>query len=541
MAENDMNIANQNTLRDLPTQAKVLPQPTFSLSNTSGAVEPTRASEEWPPPQARSKPKQTYLKRGTGLHNRLVAAKQKRYVPKGGFIKGQGDDDAAKQGDESDELNNCSDLGQAAGQPVPITWPQGSYSSLAPSEKPEQLPYQVSHSLHQHDHAGVVLRQQPLGPPQPYTTPADTEAELDADSALVQFPADVLQSRQADGTKSQLQNRLHDESDEYQRSLQTEHANSGADPPGASADWQLQQAAEVNYTIFLHMVMLCRLLCAKLHVFSSLQALELEEFQALERQITQDSGVSVRGSLASLSAGMGKFKPTGGLRADMRIASESQHRQPRTARSPADQQPSLQPCQQAIPRHQVNWQQLPASQLAESATPLHDMLGAISQAPRQMQSGRVTGNPFAEPDELSRPATAVLPLHDGEDNGHVWIAQAPAHAGQGSRAHFSDQPQSQAYAEPQNTALGNSLEEESAWGTGNVDNVRQRSDATGQVSLTAPVVQVMYASRGCFSICCTACTSITSLRRTSTCYQTDRLTNILGHAYTYMCTDNKSW
>ena len=277
MAENDMNIANQNTLRDLPTRAKVLPQPTFSLSKTTGAVEPTRASEERPPPQARSKPKQSYLKRGTGLHNRLVAAKQKRYVPKGGFIKGQGDDDAAKQGDESDELNHCSDLGQAAGQPVPITWPQGSYSSLAPSEKPEQLPYQVSHSLHQHDHAGVVLRQQPLGPHQPYTTPADLEAELDADSALVQFPADVHQSRQADGTKSQLQNRLHDESDVYERSLQTAYANSGADPPGASADWQLQQAAEVNYTNFLHMVMLCRLLLCSAKGCCFLQSCDVSE------------------------------------------------------------------------------------------------------------------------------------------------------------------------------------------------------------------------------------------------------------------------
>lgn len=232
----------------------------------------------------------------------------------------------------------------------------------------------------------------------------------------------------------------------------------------------------------------------------SSQALELEEFQALERQITQDSGMSVRGSLASVSAGMGKFKATGGLRADMHIASESQHRQPRTARSPADQQASLQPRQQATPQYQVNWQQLPASQLAASATPLHDMLGAINQAPRQTPPGRVTGNPFAEPDELSRPATAVLPLHDGEDNGHEWIAQAPAHAGQGSRAQSSDQPQSQTYAEPQNSALGNSLEEESAWGTGNVVNVRQRSDATGQVSLTAPAMQAMYASRGCFSI-----------------------------------------
>lgn len=187
------------------------------------------------------------------------------------------------------------------------------------------------------------------------------------------------------------------------------------------------------------------------------QALELEEFRALERQITQDSGMSVRGSVASLSAVTGMHNPIAGLKADAHMLTQSEHRTPLAPMS----QPIAQSLAQAQDQHQMPWQ-YPASQAAESDSSLHEAYRAHNQAPRQLPSGRVTGNPFAEPENFDRPATSLL-SHQQKSIEQGWDEQAPSYARHSSRAQSVDQPQVDLYAEAQQATSVGDFKHESAW------------------------------------------------------------------------------
>lgn len=207
------------------------------------------------------------------------------------------------------------------------------------------------------------------------------------------------------------------------------------------------------------------------------QALELEEFRALERQITQDSGMSVRGSVASLSAITGMHNPNAGLKADTHMLLQSQHRMPLAPMSPS----STQFLGQARDQHQMPWQ-YPASQAAESDSSLHEAHHTHNQAPRQLPSGRGTGNPFAEPEDFDRPATSLL-SHQQESIEQGWDAQAPSYARHSSRAQSVDQPQVDFHAEAQQAIPDSDFKHESAWDAAQVaQGPAHSSDEASQVS-----------------------------------------------------------
>ncbi len=207
------------------------------------------------------------------------------------------------------------------------------------------------------------------------------------------------------------------------------------------------------------------------------QALELEEFRALERQITQDSGISVRGSVASLSAVTGMHNPIAGLKADTHMLTHSEHTMPLAPMS----QPSTQSLGQARDQLQMPWQ-YPASQAAESDSSLHEAYQAHDQAPRQVPSGRVTGNPFAEPEDFDRPATSLL-SHQQKSIEQGWDEQAPSYARHSSRAQSVDQPQVDFYAEAQQAIPDSNFKHESAWDVAQMaQGPAQNSDEASQVS-----------------------------------------------------------
>ncbi|KAL0022199.1 hypothetical protein WJX77_005364 [Trebouxia sp. C0004] len=445
-----MSIANQSLPRDLPVlHKKLLLQPAVSPSRSKTVLATSVAETKTPLPK--SKPKQRYLKRGTGLQTRLAAAKQKRYVPKGGFIKGQAENETVQQPHApASSLSRDSDgLQQGGKHSMPAGWPQLTHPSSARAKEPSPPAHR------QHDQAGMVHRHS-QGNSQPYTYAADQEPEMDADTALVHFPGTAQQSRQAQGNgrqpfepyisahqhtaaphvlksgrSSQQQDRPHAEGSMHNDPLQAAYMQSSADNGAAPVDWQLQQAAE---------------------------ALELEEFRALERQITQDSGMSVRGSVASLSAVTGVHNPIAGLKADTHRLLQSEHRKPLAPMS----QSSTQSLQQARDQHQMPWQ-YSASQAAESESSLHEAHQAYDfQAPRQLPSGRVTGNPFATPEDFDGPATSLL-SDQQESIAQEWDAQGPSYARHSSRAQSVDQPQVDFYAEAQQAIPDSDFKHESAW------------------------------------------------------------------------------
>lgn len=267
MDENDMSIANQSMPRDRPVLHKKLStQPALSPSRSKTV--PATSAAEMKSPLSKSKPKQRYLKRGTGLQTRLAAAKQKRYVPRGGFIKGQAEDEAVQQPHApASSLSHDSNGLQQAGKRMPAVWPQLAHPSSAQAEEPSPL------ANRQHDQAGMVHRRL-QGNSQLYTYAADQEAEMDADTALVHFPGTAQHSRQEHGDGQQpyepyisahqpaaasqgfkgsrslqQQDRPHAEGSMHNDILQAAYMQSSADNGIAPSDWQLQQAAEVN---FLH-------------------------------------------------------------------------------------------------------------------------------------------------------------------------------------------------------------------------------------------------------------------------------------------------
>ena len=266
MDENDMSIANQSMPRDLRVlHKKLLSQPALSPSRSKTV--PATSAAEMKSPLSKSKPKQHYLKRGTGLQTRLAAAKQKRYVPKGGFIKGQAEDEAVQEpyAPASSLARDSDGLQQVGKHSMPAVWPQLAHPSSAHAEEPRPLAHR------RHDQAGMAHRQS-QGNSQPYTYAADQEAEMDADSALVHFPGTAEQSRQTQGNDQQQfehyisahqptpaphvlkggrslqqQGRRHGDCSMHDDPLQAAYMPSSADNGAAPVDWQLQQAAEVNF------------------------------------------------------------------------------------------------------------------------------------------------------------------------------------------------------------------------------------------------------------------------------------------------------
>ena len=271
MDENDMSIANQSMPRDLPVlHKKLLSQPALSPSRSKTV--PATSAAEMKSPLSKSKPKQRYLKRGTGLQTRLAAAKQKRYVPRGGFIKGQAEDEAVQQSQApaSSMSRDINGFQQAGKHSMPAIWPQLAHPSSAHDEKPSPPAHR------QHDQAGMAHRQLQMNS-QLYTYAADQEAEMDADTALVHFPGTAQQSRQEHGDGQQptepyisahqpaaashvlkggrnlqQQDRPDAGCSMQNDALQAAYMQSNADNGAASVDWQLQQAAEVNITELLY-------------------------------------------------------------------------------------------------------------------------------------------------------------------------------------------------------------------------------------------------------------------------------------------------
>ncbi len=265
MDENDMSIANQSMPRDRPVlHRKLLTQPALSPSRSKTV--PATSAAEMTSPLSKSKPKQRYLKRGTGLQTRLAAAKQKRYVPRGGFIKGQAEDETVQQphAPASSLSHDSNGLQQAGKHSMPAVWPQLAHPSSAHAEEPSPPAHR------QHDQAGMAHRH-PQGNSQPYTYAAYQEAEMDADTALVHFPGAAQQSRQAQGNDQQpfepyisahqptvaphvlkggrslqQQDRPHADCSVHHDPLQAAYMQSSADNGAAPVDWQLQQAAEVK-------------------------------------------------------------------------------------------------------------------------------------------------------------------------------------------------------------------------------------------------------------------------------------------------------
>lgn len=210
-----------------------------------------------------------------------------------------------------------------------------------------------------------------------------------------------------------------------------------------------------------------------------MQALELEEFRALERQITQDSSVSVRGSVASMSnAAVMQMRNS----TDMLL--ESQHQQQRAASYTADQQPDFPQVGQRLSTQQKDWQNPASSQLVEPNASLHAAAHSFGQASRQ-KPGSVTGNPFADPPDFSGPGS-ILQSHQGdqEDQGFegTWT-EAAVDAWQDKAAQSCDQPPMGAHAEQQNAFDCRGFNTEYAWDTASVaEAAATKIHTSGQVS-----------------------------------------------------------
>ncbi len=188
--------------------------------------------------------------------------------------------------------------------------------------------------------------------------------------------------------------------------------------------------------------------------------------------------------------------PIAGLQADTHRQIQSEHRMPLAPMS----QPGTQSTGQARDQHQVPWQ-YPASQAAESSSSLHEAQQAHSfQAPRQLPPSRVTGNPFAEPDNFDRPATSLL-SYQHESNEQGWDAQAPSYARHTSRAQSVDQPQVDLYAEAQQAIPDSDFKHESAWDAAQVaQGPGHSSDETSQVSSMQVLVHNLHVMVFIFTI-----------------------------------------
>ena len=265
-----MSFANENISRGLPAYHKAEPlQIARSPARKAQAFTVTKSDEPRSPLVSRSKPKQSYLKRGTGLSNRLSASKHKRYVPKGGFIKGQTEEDARQpQTQGPDPASNIADMQQAVHEDVlqPDNFPRRLSANSKPSGSSMSGASthnlrQSSHPLQENSfamsgHADHVERG--FGAAQFHALAADTEPELDADTALVHYPHETQNNHdrplqpleQSQTTKRKLAGavQLPSSCDGPQYRVQA------PDRPGHLAEqhiiadaltWREQQAAEV--------------------------------------------------------------------------------------------------------------------------------------------------------------------------------------------------------------------------------------------------------------------------------------------------------
>lgn len=203
----------------------------------------------------RSKPKQPYLKRGTGLQNRLVAAKQKRYIPKGGFIKGQTEDEGGQLRNpgavNAEHITHSTAWSSHQNKPhyddLSREVFEASRFAGSSSEAGEQyMTSEAKPAPHNHDYGQFAHRQQAdgFGAAQ-FHANADVEAELDADTALVHFPhqAHTEQGRQAHGNYHKQHFQESCESEDVLQNSMSSLARPHA--PANVPDWQVQQAAEV--------------------------------------------------------------------------------------------------------------------------------------------------------------------------------------------------------------------------------------------------------------------------------------------------------
>ena len=266
-----MSFANESVNRGLPT----LPKSEFSQSvkspaKRSQAVAFKKNDEARTPLVSRTKPRQPYLKRGTGLQNRLVAAKHKRYVPKGGFIKGQ----VEEAGNQPHSPNRSagdtnSAVACAKGQKAlyPSNLPGEALICSTPAETnmsgvEQRLTSPTRYSLQglENGVSGYVDHApNSFDAAQFYASAADVETEMDADTALVHFPHGMQhdQGKQAQHSPQQpFHSHLapNESADRSQLLSNCQATQSSMQRPGNQAehhtskdvpDWQMQQAAEV--------------------------------------------------------------------------------------------------------------------------------------------------------------------------------------------------------------------------------------------------------------------------------------------------------
>ena len=271
MTENIMLYANQVPSSDKLSQYK--PQPGKSLFQRSDGFDttPSAQSSDQIPTQSSvpvKKPKQPFLKRGTGLQTRIAATKQRRYVPKGGFVKGQNDSE------EQTAINKLT--------AQPIQHAGHYHRTQHPAHTPLQSTSETLQQAEGHDLTETSSSQmQPGWPAQDWASlqsqqfkraagkagaDSDLEAEMDADSALVHFPSrpgtqasqklpsnreQTLQSNfLAPQALQHLHVPIHNQNDNASMTSSTRASLSQLHPlnpsiGAAASEWQLQQAAEV--------------------------------------------------------------------------------------------------------------------------------------------------------------------------------------------------------------------------------------------------------------------------------------------------------
>ena len=276
MTENVMLYANQDPSAIGYLQRKA--PTTYSISHGFvGSVDSAlseKARDQLMPPEhiaSRQKPKQPFLRRGTGLQTRREATKQRRYVPRGGFVKDQADADEQPMTTTVPLQPRQHTSRQGQGLQLMHKTTLSANSSLqhagngdwhAPNTTPscaEQTTWTAQ---------GRVLSQLDQAIPAFGATSADCdhEAEMDADSALVHFPSKPSrtenrqlplhqqQSLQSKFLAPQALQHLHlpmhteaiseSAAPSVRASLSQSQLSSSSAAP-AKSEWQLQQATEV--------------------------------------------------------------------------------------------------------------------------------------------------------------------------------------------------------------------------------------------------------------------------------------------------------
>lgn len=259
-----MSFANENVTRGTLAFDKAGSKQSARSPKRAQAVRATHTDTTKSPLMSRSKPKQPFLRRGTGLQNRLTSAKHKRYVPKGGFIKGQAEGEGVQLQDASaadtEDRTHTTALSSQQNQSQRHDRPKEMFEAadvaesssaaeqyMASEAKPASPKHGYGRFAPPHQADGFSAAQ--------FHTNADTEAELDADTALVHFPLDDQGRRaQANYKQQGFQDSFNPKELQQMPEISTQksvaelnHLNSLAGPHAATGvpDWQVQQAAEV--------------------------------------------------------------------------------------------------------------------------------------------------------------------------------------------------------------------------------------------------------------------------------------------------------